>query len=198
MALDAERQTKERHPVSIRGLTYEPGLWGSYKIARRNVLELIPERAYHDPVLSGGKRPGWIMVTDPPAVERVFKTRVEAYPKNEILKRLMRPRRGTNLIVSEGEEARRQRRVFAPVFAARALEGAAPAMTSAAKAMLSQVQGALSGTNTIDIFPHMQSATCDIICDLVLSGREAVDRNALREAVDAFVATQGRISIFDL
>jgi cytochrome P450 len=185
-------------PVSVPGLTREPGLWESYRIARDNVLGLIPERAYREPVLTGGKRPGWVMIADPGAMERVLKHRVEAYPKNEILKRLMRPRRGTNLIVSEGEVARRQRRAFAPVFAARALENAAPIMTDAARRMLARLDVARDGDAPLDVFPQMQAATCDIICDLVLSGREAVDREGLRRAVDAFVATQGRISMFDL
>jgi len=202
MALDAggERGTR-RVPVSVPGLSREPGLWGSYRIARRNVLELIPERAYREPILTGGKRPGWVMVAEPSAMERVLKTRVDAYPKNAILKRLMQPRRGTNMIVSEGAEARRQRRTFAPVFAARALEGAAPVMTRSAADMLARVEaarGAGVGGAPLDVFPQMQAATCDIICDLVLSGREAVDRAALGSSVDAFVASQGRISILDI
>ncbi|MEM6897605.1 MAG: cytochrome P450 [Pseudomonadota bacterium] len=198
MALDTQRSDDTATPVSVPGLTYEPGLWGSYRIASRNVLELIPERAYHVPIMSGGKRSGWVMVTDPPALKRILKDRVDAYPKNEILKRLMRPRQGTNMIVSEGEEARTQRRVFAPVFAARALESAGAVMTDAAQSMLDRIEGARDGAAPLDIFPQMQAATCDIICDLVLSGRDAVDREALQRSVDAFVATQGRISIFDL
>ncbi|MEM6376036.1 MAG: cytochrome P450, partial [Pseudomonadota bacterium] len=179
MALDKTEETTRADPVSVPGLTYEPGLWDSYKIARRNVLELIPERAYHEAVLTGGKRAGWIMVTDPSAMERVLKTKVEAYPKNAILKRLMRPRRGTNLIVSEGASARRQRRVFAPVFAARAMEDAGQIMSEAASDMLARIEAARETKAPLDVFPHMQAATCDIICDLVLSGRDTVDREGL-------------------
>jgi cytochrome P450 len=197
MALDATGSSAAL-PVSVPGLTFEPSLLQSYRIARRNVLELIPERAYHETVLTGGKRPGWVMVTDPAAMERVLKDRVDAYPKNAILKRLMQPRRGENMIVAEGESARRQRRTFAPAFAARALADAAPAMTEAGTAMLGRLEEARAGGDPVDVFPHMQAATCDVICDLVLSGREAVDRAALRRSVDGFVASQGRISLFDL
>ncbi|MEL6551313.1 MAG: cytochrome P450 [Pseudomonadota bacterium] len=197
MALDSARPSKS-HPVTIPGLTYEPGLWQSYRIARRNVLELIPERVYHEPVLTGGSRPGWIMLTDPSALERVLKDRLDAYPKNAILKRLMSPRQGTNLIISEGESAKKQRRVFAPVFAARALETASEVMTDAARTMHSRIADTRDGDAPLDVFPEMQSATCDIICDLVLSGRETVDREALRRSVDGFVASQGRISLFDI
>ncbi|MEL7299691.1 MAG: cytochrome P450 [Pseudomonadota bacterium] len=197
MALDSS-QPAPSHPVTIPGLTYEPGLWQSYRIARRNVLELIPERVYHEPVLTGGSRPGWIMLTDPAALERVLKTRLAAYPKNAILKRLMSPRQGTNLIISEGESAKKQRRVFAPVFAARALETASEVMTDAARTMHGRIAAKRDGDAPLDVFPEMQSATCDIICDLVLSGRETVDREALRRSVDGFVASQGRISLFDI
>lgn len=196
MALDAG--PARRLPVSVPGLTHEPGLWESYRIARRNVLELIPAAAYEAPVLTGGKRPGWVMISDPAAMERVLKTRVDAYPKNAILKRLMAPRRGQNMVVAEGESARRQRRTFAPVFAARALEGAAPVMTRAGRDMLDRLEAARASGGPVDVFPQMQAATCDIICDLVLSGRDAVDRDALRRSVDAFVATQGRITLFDI
>ena len=198
MALDKTEVPSAETHVAVPGLTYEPGLWASYRIARRNVLELIPERAYHEPVLTGGKRAGWVMTTDPVAMERILKDRVDAYPKNEFLKRLMRPRRGTNLIISEGESARHQRRVFAPVFAARALENAGQIMTDAAGDMLKRIEAQRDADVPLDVFPQMQAATCDIICDLVLSGRDAVDRDGLRQAVDAFIATQGRISIFDL
>ena len=193
-----DRSAPSALPVSVPGLAREPGLLESYRIARRNVLELIPEAAYHEPVLSGGKRPGWVMIADPPAMERVLKDRVEAYPKNAILKRLMQPRRGENLIVAEGESARRQRRTFAPVFAARALRDAAPAMTRAGTDMLARIERQRAAGDAVDVFPQMAAATCDVICDLVLSGREAVDRAALRRSVDAFVASQGRISLFDL
>ncbi|MEO1678979.1 MAG: cytochrome P450 [Pseudomonadota bacterium] len=197
MALDA-RPTHDL-PVSVPGLTFEPSLMQSYRIARRNVLELIPERAYHEPMLTGGKRPGWVMVVDPAGLERVMKDRVDAYPKNAILKRLMKPRRGTNLIISEGDAWRRQRRTLSPVFAKRALADAATVMTRAAEDCVVRVETARrEADDPVDVFPQMAAATCDVICDLCLSGRDTVDREALRQAVDAFVASQGRISLFDI
>jgi cytochrome P450 len=44
----------------------------------------------------------------------------------------------------------------------------------------------------------MVAASCDVICDIALSGREAVDRAALAASVDAFVRRSARISLLDL
>ncbi len=184
-------------PVGVPAPTEPLGFWASYRTARRNVLELIPEAAYREPILRGGKRPGWIMLTDPDALQRVLKDNEPNYPKSQILIRLMTPREGSNLIISDGEDWRRQRKMMSPVFAARALAAAAPAMTRAAAAAADRI-GAALGEAPVDVFPQMIDTTCDVICDVVLSGRESVDPDALTASVNRFIATIGRISILDL
>jgi len=196
MALDT-RTAPPLRPVAVRHPTAPLGFWASYRTARRNVLELIPEAAFSEPVLSGGSRRGWIMLMQPDALERVFKTNEQNYPKSAVLKRLMQPREGGNLIVAEGDAWRRQRRMMSPVFAARALAAAAPAMTKSAAATADRLAEA-TGPTPVDVFPQMVAATCDVICDVALSGRETVDRDALTEAVNRYIATVGRISILDL
>ena len=63
MALD--RPPTDRRPVGVTAPAAPLGFWQSYRTAKRNVLELIPEAAYREPVLSGGKRRGWIMLMAP-------------------------------------------------------------------------------------------------------------------------------------
>ncbi|MGF1551563.1 MAG: cytochrome P450 [Paracoccaceae bacterium] len=171
------------------------GFWAAYRTARRNVLELIPEAAYREPVLTGGRNPGWIMVMDPPALERVFK-RAEAYPKSRILKRLMRPRRGENLVIAEGAAWRWRRRAMAGPFAPAAVAACAPAVASAAETACRRLRE--SGGRAVDVHPVMVDASCDVICDVALSGREAVDRERLTASVNAFVRRSARISLLDL
>ncbi len=194
MALD--RPHAAPLPVGVPAPDAPLGFWQSYRTARRNVLELIPQAAYREPVLSGGKGPGWIMLMDPPAIETVLKDRETDFPKSAILKRLMTPREGGNLIVAEGHDWRRQRRALSPAFVPRALEAAAPPMTRAAEGAAATL--AQAGEDPVDVFPVMVAATCDVICDVALSGRETMDRAALAGAVDRFIATVGRISILDL
>ena len=143
MALDASEAGVAAPGVTPPGGPM--GLWGAYRTARRNVLELIPAEAYRAPVVAGGRNPGWIMLTDPPALERVLKTRVEAYPKSGVLKRLMRPRKGTNLVVTEGREWLWRRRAMSKPFThAAALANDAP-MTAAAEAAARRIAAAAPG-----------------------------------------------------
>jgi len=194
MALDHDWKPKTAPGVDAPA---EPlGFWASYRAARRNVLELIPAAAYREPVLRGGRGKGWILLCDPDAIERVLKTREPAYPKSAVTRRLMQPRRGQNLITADPATWRWQRRAMAPIFAPRALAGTTPAMTAAAAAAADRI-GAEDG-ETVDVYPQMIAATCDVICDIALSGREAIDRAALTRAIDGYIASVARVSLFDL
>jgi cytochrome P450 len=194
MALD--RQDGRPVPAGVEAPAGPLGFWASYRAARRNVLELIPEAAYRERVLQGGRGAGWIILCEPAAIERVLKTREPAYPKSSVTLRLMSPREGRNLITADRHTWRWQRRAMAPMFAPRALEGAAPAMTDAAESASRRLDGAAGGT--LDVYPVMIDATCDVICDIALSGREALDRSALKRSIDRYVERIARVSFFDL
>jgi cytochrome P450 len=194
MALDAAGTGARA--VGVRPATKPLGLWQAYRTARRNVLELIPEAAYREPVLTGGKNPGWVMVTDPEALERVFKTRAHAYIKSGVMKRLMRPRRGENLAIADHATARWQRRAMAAAFTPGAAEACTPLIRDAAEAAVGRIAKAAPGR--LDLYPEMVTTTCDVICDIALSGREAVDRTVLADSVNAYIRDVARVSIFDL
>lgn len=197
LPFDRPAATRAPRPIGVPAPAAPLGFWASYRTARRNVLELIPAPAYREPVLAGGgPRRGWIMLMDPDAIETVLRTREADFPKSPILKRLMTPREGGNLIVAEGADWRRQRRALSPAFAPRALAASAPAMTRAAEA--ASVRLAAAGRAPLDVHPVMVTATCDVICDVALSGRETVDRAALARSVNRYIATVGRLSLLDL
>lgn len=192
MALD---QHSAPTPVSVDAPDGPLGLWRSYRAARRNVLELIPAAAYRDPALVDTRRGRWIMLMDPPAIDRVMRTNIDSYPKSAILLRLMTPREGTNLIVTEGETWQRQRRALSAPFRPRALEAADPVFQRAAAQAVDSLK-ARQGRH--DVFPVMAAASCDVMVDLALGGREAIDRDALTKSVDEYVAGLGRVSLLDL
>ena len=41
-------------PVTVKAPPRPLGMWGAFRAARRNVLELIPEPAYREPMLASG------------------------------------------------------------------------------------------------------------------------------------------------
>jgi len=194
MPLDRDRDPAL--PVTVDAPSRPLGLWASYRTARRNVLELIPEQAYREPILSGGRGAGWIMIQDPPWIEHVLKTREPDYPKSPVAKRIMRPREGENLLTLEGADWRWQHRAMTPMFQRRAIEAQAPAMSRAAGAAADRIAAGSGGP--VDVYPEMVAATCDVICDVALSGREALDRQAITDGITAFIRDVARVSILDI
>jgi len=197
MALDADSPT-DRLPVTVTPPAEPLGFWASYRAARRNLIELIPEAAYREPVLSGGRGAGWIMVQDPVWLEHILKTREPDYPKSDVTIRILRPREGDSLFTSEGREWRFQHRAMTPVFQHRMLRALAPVMTEAAEAAAERMRRAARADPVVDVYPEMVAATADVITDTALSGRESLDREGLTRGVTTFVEGVGRVSLLDI
>ena len=187
----------ERKPYPVRvPLHRKPlGVIGSALVARRNVLELIPEIATRQPMVSGkvGKR--WHMVMDPDALRIVLKDRVEDYPKSVVTKLLLEPAIGQSLFVGEGAHWRWQRRAAAPAFAQRHVEALAPVMTAAAEASARRLAAA---QGPVDVFAETVAATFEVISDVTFSGDEGFDRDAVHHAINAYIEGAARLSILDI
>ncbi len=195
MALD--RPPSETVPASVPAPPRPLGFWGAYRAARRNVLEVIPEPAYREPIVTGGRRAGWIMVMDPPWLEHVLRTRETIYPKSAATLRILKPRQGDSLLTADRETWRWQRRAMTPPLQGRALPGIAPAMTRAAEAAAGRIAAA-ANDGAVDVYPEMVAATCDVICDAALSGREAIDRDEITAGITSFVTNIARVSLLDV
>ena len=185
-----------RYPARVPLHRKPLGVIGSALVARRNVLELIPEIAVRQPMVSGkvGKR--WHMVMDPDALRVVLKDRVEDYPKSLVTKLLLEPAVGESLFVAEGAHWRWQRRAAAPAFAQRHVEALAPVMTAAAEASARRLSAAAGGT--VDVFAETVAATFEVISDVTFSGDEGFDRDAVHHAIDAYIESTARISVLDI
>ena len=183
-------------PVKVP-LVREP--WGILKtlaVGRRNVLELIPEVATRQPIVSGvtGKR--WHMVMDPVALRRVLRDRLDDYPKSVVTKNILGPAIGDSLFIAEGAHWMWQRRAAAPVFSRRNIDALAPIMTAAAEAACAR----LAERNGLpaDMFDEMVTATFDVIADVTLSGDPAFDRDAVHRAIGTYIDAAARVSLFDI
>lgn len=180
-----------RVPLASRPL----GIIGSALTARRNVLELIPELALRQPMVSGRLGIRWHMVMDPAALRRVLKDRVEDYPKSEVARLILEPAIGDSLFVAEGAHWRWQRLAAAPAFAARNVEALAPVMTAAAEASAARIAAA---AQPFDAYAEMVAATFDVISDVTFSGDEGFDRDSVHQAIDRYIASTARVSLLDV
>ena len=105
--------------VQVKLATEPLGIWGSFKVARRNILELIPDIATRQPIVSGRTGKRWHMVMDPTANRHILKDAVDNYPKSDVTKLILSPAIGDSLFVAEGAHWLWQRRTAAPVFSMR-------------------------------------------------------------------------------
>lgn len=174
------------------------GVLDSYRAARENILGIIPEAALHLPILSGRTGPQrWHMVMEPAAIRRILVERVDAYPKSEATKSILRPALGESLFVAEGDHWRWQRRAAAPAFAARNIDALTPVMTRAAEAAAERI-AAVAGRRAMNAVEEMVGATFDVIADVTLSDRDGLDRDEVGAALDAYIDRAARVSVLDV
>lgn len=188
-----------RTPVAARLPAQPMGIVESYRTARRNILEIIPDRALTDTIVSGRTGPQrWHMVMDPAAIRRVMLDAVDTYPKSEATKNILRPAIGESLFIAEGEDWRWQRRAVAPAFSARSVDALSPVMTRAAEAAATRIAAQMRPGVAIDCLDEMVAATFDVISDVTFSDRGAVDRQGVHTALETYIDTAARISVLDV
>ena len=195
LAAPHRNSQRSRYPVRVPLGRRPLGVVGSALVARRNVLELIPEIAVRQPMVSGHTGKRWHMVMDPDALRIVLKDKVDDYPKSLVTQLILEPAIGQSLFVAEGAHWRWQRRAAAPAFAQRNVEALAPVMTAAAEASRRRLAAA---TRAVDVFAETVAATFEVISDVTFSGDEGFDRDAVHHAIDAYISSTARLSVLDI
>ncbi len=174
-------------------------VWGPIKslmAARRNLLEIIPKIATKQPIVSG--RMGsvrWHMVMEPSAIGRILKDKLDAYPKSDLTKNILKPAIGESMFIAEGAHWRWQRQAAAPVFTHRNIANLAPIMSAATQVTCDRLD-AYNGE--ADLFDEMISATFDVIANVTFSGSGPVDSTAIHDAINNYTDQAGKVSLFDI
>ena len=182
-------------PPTIAPPTEELGVIASLRAVRRNVLSVLPDLSYTQPIVSGRTGPArWHMVQGAEGLKRVFLDNVGNYPKSAVMIRMLRPAVGASLFTSEDADWRWQRRAIAPVFSNRNVRALAPVMTATAERACTRIAGR---DGPIELVREMLSATFDVICEVALSGREHFDAEAYGAAITRYFLTVGRASLLD-
>ncbi len=166
------------------------------KIARKNVLELIPEQTLTHPIISGTKGTRWHMIMDPEALQRVLQENEPNYPKAEVAKSIARPAIGESVFVADGAEWRWQRRVVAPVFSHRNVTGLSPKMEAAADRACERLDKHVGGS--ANLLDEMVRTTFEVISDTTLSGDGQYDSAQVQAAFDAYISRTASASLLDV
>ena len=182
-------------PPTIKPPEKPLGILASVRAVRRNVLSIIPEISFTQPIVTGTTGSArWHMVQSHEGLKRILLDNVENYPKSEVMIRMLRSAVGSSLFTSEGAQWRWQRRAIAPVFSSRNVRSLAPVMTQTAERATTRIAAA---SGPAEIVRAMLSATFDVICEVALSGREHFDADAYGAAITRYFLTVGKASLLD-
>ncbi len=185
-------------PPSIAPATEVLSILEVARRAQKNPLSIIPKIAYEQPIVTGKTVIKWHMVMDPGALKRIFLENVENYPKSNVTLRLLKPAVGESLFTSEGKHWRWQRRATAPAFQHRNVVALAPMMTDSAQATCKRLEAVADRPGVTNIDEEMTTATFDVVCDALLSGRDALNRDELIDALARYLMTVGKLSLMDV
>lgn len=184
-------------PVRVPLVTEPMGVLKSLQTARRNVLEILPEIATRQPMVSGRTGKRWHMVMDPDALNTILRDKLADYPKSTVTKDLLRPAIGESLFIAEGQEWLWQRRTAAPSFSHRHVMALAPVMSAAAERAVQRLEAA-AGLRAVNMFDEMVQTTFEVISDVTFSGDEAFDRDGVHHAIEAYIQSTAKISLGDM
>ncbi|MEM9715038.1 MAG: cytochrome P450 [Pseudomonadota bacterium] len=187
---------RDIEPPKVHLHTEPLGVIGSLIAARRNILDIIPQMAVEQPIITGKTAiVRWHMVMDPAANHRILKEKLDIYPKSDVTKNLLEPAIGESLFIAEGAHWRWQRRAAAPVFTMRNIKNLAPIMSQSADATIERLTQC---SGRADLFDEMVQATFDVISAVTFSDEGGVDSDEVHRAIDAYIANAGKVSILDV
>ncbi|MGH7074544.1 MAG: cytochrome P450, partial [Stellaceae bacterium] len=112
------------------------------------------------------------IVNDPSGIKRVLMENRSNYTKADILRPVLGPALGTGLVTSDGETWRSLRRLIAPVFDPRSVDGYGPIMTEATRSVLARWLARPNGS-TVDINKAMGGLALEIISRAMFSSDSA-------------------------
>jgi cytochrome P450 len=151
------------------------------RTVRRNFIEALDESMYDAPIIRQGTAISRsFIINDPAGLRRVLLENAANYPKARVEHRILGPAMGNGLILSEGETWRAHRRIMAPAFDHRAVEGYAPMMVDAARKLV-DCWAAVAAGETVEMESSMMELTLEIISRSMFAADSDAIKGIVRE-----------------
>ncbi|WP_132255214.1 cytochrome P450 [Methylobacterium segetis] len=189
-----EARFRPKVPPPLR----EPmGLFAFLRAARANPITTWMEDHFTAPVVAGEGAMGRVtVVSDPDLIRYLFVENARNYRKDDLQRRVLAPGLGNGLLTAEGDEWRLQRRMLAPIFNVRTVDGFAPAM-NAAGARIGRRLARRDGTR-VDVALEMTRVTLDVLERTIFTYGLPSDPDALGRAITRFLEAVGPIDPLDV
>ena len=166
-------------------------------LVRDNTLATYPLEAFDEDIIAG--RLLWrrrFIINEPSGIRHVLLDNAANYRKSELTRRLLEPGLGRGLLTSEGETWRRHRRIMAPAFDRRSIEGYAPVITAFTDGLLAEWD-ALPDSSEVDVGAAMMRTTLHIISRAMFSANSDEIVDVVERGVGRYQMTV-RPSLLDL
>jgi cytochrome P450 len=154
----------------------------------RNPLRIIPEAAYHEPMVirqrTDGAKAAWI--TDPQLTEDLLVNKAANLMKSAMERRVLTRSLGDGVLTSDGPLWRWQRRTMAPLFRSADLQAYVPVMANTAEEQLNRWRSEGSGWKSIG--RAMTETTFAVIARTMLTGGEPAETEAIKKATELYLS----------
>ncbi len=162
-------------------------------MAWREPLDIWSDRHFAERIITGQSFLGFaINVADPAGVRHVLLENAKNYDKGELQKRVLGPLLAEGLLLVEGDDWKRARRIMAPLFTPHRMAGLTGRMQEVSQA---RVSGWLEdrSARVINIDREMTGLTFDIISATMFSDMLGGEAGQFERALTGFLDTAARI-----
>lgn len=180
-------------PRRTERLSLLPFLWQSW----RDPLAIWGEAHFQELYISGQSPLGRsLVVSDPAGVRHVLTDNAANYVKGDLQRRVLGPMLADGLLLTEGEQWRRARRIIAPLFTPAHTTRTVEAMDRVCRR---RVEGwrLQHGARVLNIDSEMSGLTFDILSATLFSDDLDGDAAGFEKALNHFLAVGARISPLD-
>ena len=162
-------------------------------IAWREPLQMWSERHFAEPYITGKSVLGFaINVSEPAGIRHVLLENAKNYDKGELQRRVLGPLLAEGLLMVEGDDWKRARRIMAPLFTPARMATMTGRMDEIAAA---RVAGWLDGQSSrvVNIDREMTALTFEIISSTMFSDMLGGEAAQFERALTGFLDTAARI-----
>jgi cytochrome P450 len=173
------------------------GTFALLRVLIDNPLEAWTQAHFDEPVVMGGLPLVRVaVVSDPAAIRRVLLDNCENYKKDWMQCRILSAGLNNGLLTAESGQWRRQRRVLAPLFAAKAVGHFSAAMVDSARALVARVQRQRG--RVLDLAVEFTRVGLDVLERTIFSDGLGGDPEDIRNGMKRYFEAIGRIDPIDL
>ena len=169
-------------------------LWQSW----RDPLQIWGEAHFRELYVDGASPLGrTLVVSDPAGVRHVLTDNAANYVKGDLQRRVLGPMLADGLLLTEGDQWRRARRIMAPLFTPAHTVRTVEAMDRVCRRRVENWGLSHHGARVLNIDSEMSGLTFDILSATLFSDDLDGDAEGFEKALNHFLAVGARISPLD-